>query len=106
MRCTVRSLGLLKAVSRYSPGMSTLVWIGREGSSSGAPCGVSAPVAGSILNAFAKCLSPAMPAEPGPPLLVTTYKYCFDGCGQAYWILAGVDTVSRLTSAASSTSTL
>jgi hypothetical protein len=35
-------------------------------------CGVSAPVAGSILNALAKCLSPAMPAEPGPPLLETT----------------------------------
>src|SRR5712671_7549781 len=106
MRCTVRPLGSLKAVSRYSPVISTLVWIGREGSISGAPCGVSAPVAGSILNAFATCLSPAAPAEPGPPLLEMTYKYCFDGCGHAYWILAGVDTVSRLMSAALSMSTL
>jgi len=86
--------------------MSTLVWIGREGSTSVAPCGVSALLAGSILNAFAKCLSPATPADPGPPLLETTYKYCLDGCGQAYWILAGVDIVSRLTSAVPSTSTL
>ena len=52
--------------------MSTLVWIGREGSFTVPPCGVSAPVAGSILKALATCVSPATPAEPGPPLLETT----------------------------------
>ena len=52
--------------------MSTLVWIGREGSISGSPCGVSAPVAGSILKALGEMLVAGNAREPGPPLLETT----------------------------------
>jgi len=56
-------------VSRYSPDLSTLVWIGREGRDCGSPCGASAPETGSMRKALARCL---VPATPGPPLLDTT----------------------------------
>src|SRR5262249_33541953 len=69
MWCTVTLLGALWAVSRYSPDASTLVWIGRDGSACGSPCGSNAPERGSMRNALARCV---VPATPGPPSLDTT----------------------------------
>src|SRR5258707_8718842 len=80
-RCTVTLLGLLYAVSKYWPPASTLQWIGRDGSAAGAPCICNAPVAGSMVSALARCVSPA---TCGPPLLDTTYRQRRDGCGQTY----------------------
>ena len=51
MRYTRTPLGLLKATSRCSDGMSVVIWIGRVGSAIGSPWGDSAPEAGSMLNA-------------------------------------------------------
>src|SRR5215813_360268 len=102
MRCTVTALGKLKAVSKYPPVASTQQWIGRDGSACGSPCGAKVPEAGSTRNALARCVSPGI--TPGPPLLETTKKNRVDGCGQAYWMLAGSVTAPRLTRAASPTS--
>ena len=50
-RYTRRPLGLLKATSRCSDGMSLVRWIGRVGKAIGAPCGDNAPEAGSMRRA-------------------------------------------------------
>src|SRR5262249_56609475 len=92
IRWTVTLLGSLYAVSRYSPDLSTLVWIGREGRDCGSPGGASAPELGSMRNALARCV---VPAAPGPPLLATTYRYRFAGCGPAYFTLPGGRAVPR-----------
>src|ERR1700743_2918938 len=98
MWCTVKLDGLLWATSRNLPDMSTLAWIGRDESLTGSPRGLSAPVAWSIAKALATWTLPVTSPAAGPPLLDTTYRYFFDGCGHAYWMLAGVDTVVCLES--------
>jgi len=61
MRYMRTALGLLNATRMFSDGMSVLMWIGRIGSRIGAPCGLRAPVAGSMLNAVTWCSVPALP---------------------------------------------
>ena len=51
MRYTRTALGLLNATKIFSDGISVLMWMGRVGNRTGAPCGVRAPLAGSMLNA-------------------------------------------------------
>ena len=104
MRYTRSALGLLNATSAYSDGMSVDMWIGRVGSTTGSPCGDSAPLAGSMRNAFRWCFCPAAPM-PDAPSLVATYRNRRDACGQAYCTLAGRMTEPRRVSVPASTST-
>src|SRR5207249_8335259 len=104
MRYTRSALGLLVATRMFSDGMSVHMWIGRVGNGIASPCFVSAPLTGSMRNAVTWCSVPAVP-YPDALLLVATYRYRREMCGQAYCTLAGRVTVARLVSAAPAAST-
>ncbi len=44
--------------------MSLVMWIGRVGNSIGSPCGLKAPVAGSMRKALTWCRCPTAPPIP------------------------------------------
>src|SRR4029434_5914140 len=98
------ALGLLNATRIFSEGMSVVMWIGRVGSRIASPCLVSAPLAGAVREAVARCSGPDAPYADSL-LLVATYRYRRETCGQAYCTPAGRVTVARLISAAPATST-
>ena len=75
-------LGLLNATRMYSDGMSVVMWIGRVGSGIGAPCGDSAPEAGSIASAVTWWLLPTRPPVPEALSLDATYRIGREACGQ------------------------
>jgi len=56
--------------------------MGRVGSGMGAPCGDSAPVAGSIANAVTWWFCPTLPPVPEALSLDATYRIGREACGQ------------------------